>query len=194
MHPLIEYNHYVAKHALKQNKGHCTKDSEKTKTYSAEWKFFKEFDKIVEFNDLKEAQKFTQRICKSATWKKLHAEKKKLPREDIQVVLKKRNTGRGHSGEAYYGKVILDSHIGLNQYVLIHELSHCIGNWHHGRSFRRDLVRLVSRFIGAEAATILKRCFKENKLAYGEAKKPLSYEQWLAKKEHMKNIRNKKGQ
>ena len=60
---------------------------------------------------------------------------------------------------------------------------------HHGRSFRRDLVKLVSRFMGRPQAAALKQAFKAHKLPYGEARKPLTFEQWKAARDRMVNAR-----
>jgi hypothetical protein len=50
---------------------------------------------------------------------------------------------------------------------------------------------MVGVFLGAEQKKILKEEFKSRKLSFGEARKPLSYEQWMAAKERMENMRGR---
>tara|TARA_R110000796_G_C14500324_1_gene428789 strand:+ start:100 stop:240 length:141 start_codon:yes stop_codon:yes gene_type:complete len=45
--------------------------------------------------------------------------------------------------------------------------------------------------MGAQEKKILKEEFKKNKLAFGEAKKPQTFDVWIASKERMKNMRTK---
>lgn len=183
------YLDYLSNHKLKQNKGYGTKDSEKTKTYKCEWAFQREYGKIKEFDTIRQAQKRCDQITQSDTWKKLRKEHNRSV-ADVTVKSKARNTGRKTAGWANGNTITLDLIVGLDEYTLIHEMTHCLGNWHHGRSFRRDLLKLVSRFMGRDAATILKAKFKEKKLACGEPRKPLGIEQWLASKERMAKMRS----
>ena len=183
------YIDYLRKHQQKQNKGYGTKDSEKMKTYKAEWAFQREYGKIKDFDTIRQAQKRCDQITNSDTWKKLRAEKNRGGSE-IHVKSKARNTGRKTAGWARGNTITLDLIVGLDEYTLIHEMTHCLGNWHHGRSFRRDLLKLVSRFMGRDAATILKAKFKEKKLACGEPRKPMEFEQWLSTKDRMAKMRS----
>jgi hypothetical protein len=70
-------------------------------------------------------------------------------------------------------------------------MAHCLGHMHHGRSFRRDLLKLVSRFMGRPQANALKNAFKAHKLPCGDARKPLTFEQWKAARDRMVNARKK---
>ena len=106
------------------------------------------------------------------------------------VVLKERNTGRGTAGWTDGWSVVLDSKAGLDEYTLLHELAHCLGHMHHGRSFRRALLELVGAFIGADAKKILKEEFAKRKLKCGKARQPLTYTQWKAARNKMEKIRN----
>lgn len=187
----MQYNEYLRKHERKQNKGAIGTDSEKTKTYKSEWAFQKEFKEIVQFNNIHDAQKRADQITKSSTWKKLREEKGRTVR-DVRVVEKQRSTGRGTAGWASGDKITLDQICGLDEYTLLHEMAHCLGNWHHGRSFRRDLLKLVSRFMGKDAATLLKQKFKEKKLACGEPRKPMEFDAWLESRERMMKMRGEK--
>lgn len=184
----LEYQTYLLKHSQKQNKGVQTKDSEKTKTYKAEWEFRKKV-KVRQFESIEEAQKYADKICKSATWEKIYNEKYSGTTR-VSVQAKKRNTGRNTAGWASGSTITLDTRVGLDEYTLLHEMSHCAGNWHHGRSFRYDLLRLMSRFMGKEAANVLKKEFRGAKLACGEARQPMTYEQWLASRNRIMKARS----
>lgn len=192
----LEYQTYLLKHARKQNKGAgYTQDSERLKTYRAEWEFQRKFD-IPKFETIEDARKFAKKIYKSKTWQKLWEEgtEKDISRifaVSPKVVAKARSTGRGTAGFTNGYTVTLDSIAGFDAYTLIHELSHCLGHMHHGRSFRKTLVALVSRFLGREAKNILTSEFRKSKLAFGEERQPLSYEQWMSARERMDKIREK---
>lgn len=188
----IEYQTYLIRHEQKQNKGLSGPDTEKTKTYKAEWAFQGKYKDIKDFGNIVEAQKYAAKVCKSKTWKKLFLEKGRKVSE-IQVVQKQRSTGRGTAGWASGRKVTLDQLCGLDEYTLLHEMAHCLGNWHHGRQFRRDLLKLVSRFMGTDAAKALKAEFKERKLACGEPRKPMEFETWRAAKYRALHALDSKG-
>lgn len=190
----LEYQTYLIKHSRKQNKGaHYTQDSERLKTYRAEWAYQKRVT-IPQFKDIEEARKFAQKIYKSKTWQKLWNESTaddvtRLMASSPKVVAKARNTGRGTAGHTNGYRVTLDTVCGLDAYTLIHELSHCLGHMHHGRSFRKTLLSMVGVFLGAEHKKILKEEFKKAKLACGEPRKPLSYEQWMKAKKRLEKVR-----
>jgi len=191
----LEYRTYLLKQARKQNKGAgYTQDSERLKTYKSEWAYQRRVE-IPQFKDIKEAQKFAKKIYKSKTWQKLWNQgvtndATRLFASNPKVVQKERSSGRGTSGFTNGYTVTLDSIAGFDAYTLIHELTHCLGHMHHGRSFRKTLLSMVGVFLGAEHKKILKEEFKNRKLAFGEARKPLSYEQWMAARERMEKMRN----
>ena len=60
---------------------------------------------------------------------------------------------------------------------------------HHGVQFRINLVRLVSRFMGTEAAKELKASFKKKKLKMSISQ-PRSPESWYKSYKRMEQIRN----
>lgn len=190
----LEYQTYLLKHSRKQNKGaNYTQDSERLKTYRCEWEFQRKCD-FQEFENLAEAQRYAKKIYKSKTWQKLWSEgiNKDVTRmiaSNPGVVAKQRSSGRGNAGHTNGYTVTLDTKVGLNLYTLLHELAHCLGHMHHGRSFRKCLLALVSRFMGRDAADTLKAEFKKAKLACGEERKPMGYEQWMAARDRMEKIR-----
>lgn len=195
----LEYKTYLLKHKAKQNKGaNRSRDSERAKCYSAEFAMQRRCaDKIREFKDIKEAQKFAKKIYKSKTWQKLWSESingdvTRMFASSPKVVQKARSSGRGTSGFTNGYTVTLDSYCGFDAYTLIHELTHCLGHMHHGRSFRKTLLSMVGVFLGAECKKVLKEEFKNRKLAFGGARKPMSYEQWLEARNRMEKLRSKK--
>ena len=180
------YNEYLRKHYKSQNKGSNSKDSEMTKTYKCEWAVQKQFgDNIRRFDSIEEAQKRCNQIVKSSTWRKVAGYDR-----EIKLYLKKRNTGAGLAGQAFLNSIRLDKHCGLNEMTLLHEMAHCAGNMHHGRSFRKDYLALVGQFMGRECKEALQKEFRKAGLKYGEARKPLSYDQWLEKREHLERVRD----
>ena len=134
------------------------------------------------------------KITKSKTYSKLVAEGQNIERlftnNRVRVSTKYRNTGRGTAGRATQGHITLDTKVGMNEYTVLHELAHCVGHWHHGRSFRRCLLKLVSRFMSAADAQFLKEEFKAGKLSVGNARKPMTFDQWVASKARMEKMRN----
>ena len=188
------YNEYLRNHAKKQNKGARGKDSERQKTYEAEWRYQANFGSGRQFSTIEEVQKYVDSITKSKTYSKLVAEGSSIERlftnNRVRVSTKYRNTGRGTAGMARAGHITLDTKVGMNQYTVLHELAHCIGHWHHGRSFRKCLLKLVSRFMSAADAQFLKEEFKAGKLSVGNARKPMSFDQWVAAKNRMEKMRN----
>ena len=186
------YAEYKRKHSHKQNRGAAGRvDSEKSKTYQAEFAFQKRV-KVKEFENLKEAQKRAKQIYATKKWQKVWKLESRTDRDLMKqpaVVLKERNTGRGTAGWTDGWSVTLDSKAGLDEYTLLHELTHCLGHMHHGRSFRRALLELVGAFIGSDAKKILKEEFTKRKLKYGKARQPLTFAQWNAARKKMEMIR-----
>lgn len=197
---LNEYKEYLERHRLKQNRGaNGTVDSERSKTYQSEWAYEGVMGHdIPVFSDIDEAKKFAQKVYKSKTWQKLWEENSSgciISRlNPTPRIVAKRDTGgrRATSGFTNGHTVTLDRIVGLNAYVILHELTHCLGHMHHGRSFRQTLLTLVGRFLGAEHKRVLKQKFRENKLACGDARKPMGLEQWRAARKRMEKIREKK--
>lgn len=199
--PEHQYNEYLREHKNKQNRGERGRDSERLKTYRAEWAFYETNGYGREFDSIAEVQKYINKVTKSKTYRKLWQEAYESRKEkdfgaifrgtQVSVTPKKRN-GAGNAGMAYVDRnlIVLDTKTGMNEYTVLHELAHCVGHPHHGRSFRRTLVKLTSRFMGVDAATALKVEFKERKLPYGDARKPKTFDQWMAAKTRMENIRN----
>lgn len=190
----LAYQTYLIKHTRKQNKGAGgTQDSERAKTYRAEWAFGSANGQGKEFTSVEQAQKFVEKVCESKAWAKLWEENERMQTLMKNVPVKMKQTGHGRRTAAFTNgrSITVDPVHGLNEYTMLHELTHCLGHMHHGRSFRKDLLKLVSRFMGRDAATALKGEFKKAKLPCGESRKPLTYEQWMAARDRMEKLRAK---
>ena len=189
----MRYQTYLLKHEAKQNRGaKYSRDTEKTKTYRAEWAFQSRAE-IADFQDVKEAQKFAKKIYKSKTWQKLWKRSVNLDVSRIMAmsprVVGMSRRSKTMSGYTDGNTVTLCPITGMNKYVLLHELAHCLGHMHHGRSFRQCVLSLVGAFMGAKEKKILKEEFKKKKLACGEPRKPMSYENWVASVRRMEKVR-----
>ena len=189
----MRYQTYLLKHEAKQNRGaKYSRDTEKTKTYRAEWAFQSRAE-IADFQDVKEAQKFAKKIYKSKTWQKLWKRNVNLDVSRIMAmsprVVGMSRRSKTMSGYTDGNTVTLCPITGMNKYVLLHELAHCLGHMHHGRSFRQCVLSLVGAFMGEKEKKILKEEFKKKKLACGEPRKPMSYENWVASVRRMEKMR-----
>lgn len=195
--PEYKYNQYLVKHREKQNKGGNTlRDSERQKTYNAENQFMSQLyteGLKVEFARIEDAQKCAKKIYKTKKWSKLW---QKSVDDDVSrifnatpdVVAMKRSS-KTMSGYTNGRTVTLCPVSGMHKYILLHELAHCLGHMHHGRSFRQCVLELVGTFMGTAEKKLLKAQFKKHKLACGEAKKPMAFEQWNASRLRMESMR-----
>lgn len=167
-------------------------DSQRNKTYQAEWKFWdmlpqrENLKQIRNFNDIEEAQKRCAQIEESATWKKVAR-----CRFPIRIREKKTRGNSGNLGFARSDNLIALRKGGGNEYVLLHEMAHCAGFRHHDAGFRYTLLKLVSAFIGKEQAKMLKHCFKDKglKTTMPKAKEAKTPEQWLVMHRRMEKAR-----
>ena len=159
------------------------KDSNQSKVYSAEFKYHKTHGYGKRFKTIEECEKYVKRITKSKLWAELCG-------GDAKVITVDSFNARRWAGMAYGSHINLSAS-GYNQYVILHELAHCCGNMHHDVSFRRDLVRLVSRFLGREQAKTLKQCFLSDGLKMTIKNKIKSPQEWLASFNKMTAMRAK---
>ncbi len=187
-YPYKEYNLYLKRHRKAQNKGEGSKDSERHKVYKAEWAFQSKITNEP-LKDVKAAQRFADKVTSSVAYSKICTQRHG---GDIKLRAKKGSNGYGYAGMAYRSEIVLGVNNGLNIYTVLHELAHTAGHRHHGRSFRQALLKLVSRFIGTKEAALLKAEFKALKLPCGEARKPLTYDNWIAKRERILCARTKR--
>tara|TARA_R110002072_G_scaffold90341_3_gene202074 strand:- start:1566 stop:2207 length:642 start_codon:yes stop_codon:yes gene_type:complete len=151
--------------------GKHSRDSAKSKVYSAEFKYERTYGYGKKFKNLKEAQKYCDKVLASKTWKKIST-------AGVKNIALAEMSGSRTMGRAWSHNIDLNRKSGLNQYVLLHEMAHSAGNMHHDVRFRINLLKLVSRFIGSEQAAYLKACFKEKKLKVTESSNIKSPEVW----------------
>ena len=74
-------------------------------------------------------------------------------------------------------------------YTIIHEFAHLCGNMHHDIGFRRDVIKLSSRFLGVEFAKMLKGQFKKAKLKTTVSQHIMTPEKWIESVMRMEKIR-----
>ena len=157
------------------------RDSDKTKVYKSEWAMQKQV-KIRKFKNIEEAAKRAHQIVKSKLWSDLGG--------GTIYLQDNRRMGRATAGRAFVGGKIELASTGMDEYTLIHEMTHQLPKcMHHSVQFRQNLVKLTSRFIGTEAAKILKQEFKERKLRLNHSQ-PRSPASWYKSYQHMENVRN----
>jgi hypothetical protein len=151
--------------------GKYSRDSDKSKVYSAEFKYERTYGQGKKFKNLKEAQKYCDKVLASKTWKKIST-------GGVRNIALAEMSGSRTAGRAWAHNIDLNRRSGLNQYVLLHEMAHSAGNMHHDVRFRITLLKLVSRFMSSENADYLKACFKEKKLKVTESSNIKSPEVW----------------
>ena len=181
-----KYNAYVRKRTRQVLTGRVSyrKDASQNKCYRAEWNFNARNGYGIRFNDIKEAQKYCERIRKSKTYRDLEG-------TYTYVVAKKDMGSRSRfSGMAYTnGKITLCPRNGMNQYTLLHEMTHQCGARHHDVKFRQILVRLVSRFMGRDMAKKLKQEFRDVGLKMSQTSTIKSPQVWLRDYYRMQELR-----
>jgi predicted metal-dependent hydrolase len=158
-------------------------DSERSKVYSAENNWCRAYrDQLTRYSNFAEAKKYADRVQKSKMWQVLADGKR------VDVVEMSSRVQRW-AGMAYGGRIELHPRIGCDQHTILHELAHVTGgNMHHGLSFRQTLVKLVSRFVGREAAAGLKAEYRKKKLKMSVVKTKTP-EQWLTSFNKMQKVR-----
>jgi len=166
------------------------KDSEQSKLYGAEhdWAVHLREAGISwrTFRSLEEAQKRTNDITKSKLWGELTSDK---GHKRVTIIPKKNIKNPAYAGMCYGSTIQLDNSCGMDELTLVHELAHSAGNMHHGLTFRQDHVKLVSRFIGRDAAKLLKRTYREHGLKMNVKKKIKTPQEWLISYEKMMTLR-----
>jgi len=175
------YLEYKLEHRRRQNKGAIGKDSEQGKVYASEWAIRSLLQpESSKFENVRDAQKFVDRVMKSKTWEKVRQNNRKR----VPVVAMRDRSGGVNALCEWSGEIkCKPSH--MYKYVIIHELAHAAGHMHHGRSFRQCLLKLTSQFLGRDKADALKAQFKKRNLPFGDARKPLTEAQWNARRDRL---------
>ncbi len=180
-----QYSNYVGKkNRVKKTGRTANKDSSRSKVYQAEWKFQETYDNEGSMN-LKAATNFVDRVTNSKLWKEFDAP------EFIRVEMMRDMKYAATAGRAY-GSMIKLAPSCATKYTILHELAHCAGFMHHDIGFRKTVLKLVSRFMGVQAAKDLKKEFKANGLKMTVKNKILEPLEWMAAKEKMQRLRQKK--
>jgi putative metallohydrolase (TIGR04338 family) len=187
------YKAYERKKELFYRRGgrNSSRDSERSKTYRSEWAFQSKMGSGKEFKTIKEAQKYADKVTKSVTWGKVTRKNGGVGVNKTRLEYAASRRNGTTAGYAFIGGRIKLYSSGMNEYTLLHELAHQAGYMHHGQGFRQCLVKLVSRFMGRDAAKALKAEFKERKLrmTVPKIKEP---EVWLKSYRRMKELRARK--
>ena len=170
------------------------KDSGRQKTYNAEFaaiaEYRNKYPNDVKFKRLnwKQSQKYFKKIAKSKTYQDLckKEDASRYGRLDPQLELA-HFRGRTAGQATWYGTMRLQE--SNCPYTIIHEFAHLCGNMHHDIGFRRDVIKLSSRFFGVEFAKMLKGQFKKNKLKVTVSQHIMTPEKWIESVMRMEKIR-----
>ena len=175
------------------------KDSTRGKTYSAEFsavaKFQQQFpeEHAKKFKRLnwKQSTAYFKKIAKSKTYKDMCKKTDASKSGKSTPSLEKANFRGATAGQAtWYGSMRLAE---TNcPYTIVHEFAHLCGNMHHDIGFRRDVIKLSSRFLGTAFAKILKGEFKKSKLKVTVSQHIMTPEKWIESVMRMEKIREGK--
>jgi len=143
-------------------------DVDQEKCYRAEWDFLTAKTNYP-FMNIDDVQRFSKRIFKSKTWSALW---KDYIEEDFSrmfsgypTVNEMAQNNQEYQGQTDGTAVYLNTDTGMNLYTLLHELAHTLGHMHHGQAYRRCLLTLVGRFMGAAHRKELTTQFKKQQLS-----------------------------
>ena len=170
------------------------KDSGRQKTYNAEFaaiaEYRNKYPNDVKFKRLnwKQSQKYFKKVAKSKTYQDLckKEDASRYGRLDPQLELA-HFRGRTAGQATWYGTMRLQE--SNCPYTIIHEFAHLCGNMHHDIGFRRDVIKLSSRFLGTEFAKMLKGQFKKAKLKVTVSQHIMTPEKWIESVMRMEKIR-----
>jgi len=160
------------------------KDSMQSRVYEAEAQFHYNAGYGHKYKNITECEKYVKQVTKSKLWASLCG-------GDRKVITVSNSSMRRYAGIAY-GSHIKLAPSGYNQYTILHELAHCCGNMHHDISFRQDLLKLVSRFMGREQAKVLKKAFKTHGLKLSMKQSVKEPQVWLRQYERLTKVRQEK--
>jgi hypothetical protein len=173
------------------------KDAGRQKTYNAEFaaiaEYRNKYPNDVKFKrlDWKQTQKYFKKIVKSKTYKDICIKQDASRPGVTQPTLEKAHFRGRTAGQAtWYGSMRLAE---TNcPYTIVHEFAHLCGNMHHDIGFRRDVIKLSSRFLGTEFAKMLKGQFKKSKLKVTVSQHIMTPEKWIESVMRMEKIRMEK--
>lgn len=173
------------------------KDSGRQKTYNAEFaaiaEYRNKYPNDVKFKSLdwKQSQKYFKKIAKSKTYKDICIKQDASKPGVTKPILEKAHFRGATAGQAtWYGSMRLAEN--NSPYTIVHEFAHLCGNMHHDIGFRRDVIKLSSRFLGTEFAKMLKGQFKKSKLKVTVSQHIMTPEKWIESVIRMEKIRMEK--
>ena len=169
------------------------------KTYNAEFAAIAEYrakypnDAKFKRLNWKQSERYFKKVAKSKTYKDLCA-KTDASRMDDQ---KQPTLQLAHFRGATAGQATSWGTMRLAEtncpYTIIHEFAHLCGNMHHDIGFRRDVIKLSSRFFGTEFAKMLiKGQFKKSKLKFTVSQHIMTPEKWIDSVMRMEKIREER--
>jgi hypothetical protein len=192
MEMAAKYVAYCEKFERKKRTGgrSAFKDADQSRVYRAERKARAAWKKagisVKEFSGYKAARDMTDRVLKSKLWKEMAGHRVKIT--------EKKDMGHRSAvaGLAWHNEIQLCPRYGLNMATLLHELAHSAGHTNHSITFRKAHVKLVSRFIGQQAAKIMKEAYKEEGLKMIVRQRAMmTPSEWLEKHDKMALLREK---
>lgn len=158
----LEWYELPAKRWKSDPKSYWEKDSQRQKLYDAEssakvW----DSDLAKNFSSIEEIQKFVNKLISSAWFKK------RFGQTSIAV---KSKAGFGADACGKTTGLIRFSLYSRSMLTVLHEVAHIIkksgAGGSHGRFFARTLLELVEHIVGIEAARMLKKKFKQERVKY----------------------------
>ena len=191
-----KYTNYVQKKQGIQKRGKVAlSDSSRNKCYTAEFAAIREFKKqggVVKTLNVKQTKAYFKKVAKSKTYLTLCHSTEASSFGHKQPTLEINNFRGATAGTASsWGNMRLQEQ--NSEYTVIHEFAHLCGNMHHDIGFRRDVIKLASRFMGTAFAKILKAEFKKAKLKVTVPQNIKSPEKWLQDYNKMAALRAKRG-
>ena len=161
--------------------------------YSAIAEYKNKYPESTKFKRLnwKQSERYFKKIAKSKTYKDLCAKEDASRYGRLDPTLELAHFRGRTAGQAtWYGTMRLAE---TNcPYTIIHEFAHLCGNMHHDIGFRRDVIKLSSRFLGTEFAKMLKGQFKKSKLKFTVSQHIMTPEKWIDSVMRMEKIREER--
>lgn len=137
------------------------RDFQRSKVYRSERKI----EKGKVFPELKDVQKYCDRLLKSIWWKKNFPKVSEILVDDGRG----RNSACGWRACSYRIRIKVPRSM-RNQLIILHEISHGLATDKHGEDFCGVYIQLVRRFMSVQIAKSLQDSFDLNGVLYTEGK------------------------
>ena len=135
------------------------RDSQRQRVYDAGWRLP---TRLIGKGSMDDVVEYVDRVVGSNWWR---------ARSTVTVVTIKDGRGR-RSGVAYGNTISLPAGWARTEGVVLHELAHLLvdsGGPPHGPDYASTYLALVRRFMGSEAADVLRAAYKEFRVKRGRA-------------------------